>query len=520
MRRALRWLAGILVIVLVVLALAVTVIDAPLRAYAEREFNRHMQGYTLHIGALHVHPIGLSIDLENARLVQNEHPDPPVADIPKWHASLHWSALLRGQVVSDHAIDRPILHMTRPQVKQEIKDQDSVEQKGWQQAVLALYPFHINLVTIADATITYLDNPKSQPMQVTHLNIRAENIRNIASKEGVYPSTVHLDAILFESGRMIVDGSADFLSEPQMGLNADVVLEKVKLEQLLPLTGRVNVQLRKGMISATGHAEYSPYAKVVQLKDLALEGVHLDYVHAAATRESEKQVATQTAQTAKHVSNDPEWLVRIERGKILTSEFGFFNSAARPPYRVFLTDTNIGLTNFSNHLSEGTAYVKLTGKFMGSGPTQASGTFRPETKSPDFDLHIRMVHTKMQAFNDVLRAYGKVDVAKGAFSVFTELRVKEGTIKGYVKPLFKDVEVYDPAQDRDKGLLQTVFEGVIGGVTDLLKNTPREEVATKVDVSGPVKQPKASTWQIVVHLIQNAFFKAILPGFEKEAKSA
>jgi hypothetical protein len=520
MRKTLWWLAGSLVIFLVVIALAAAFIDDPLRAYAEREFNRHLQGYTLQIGALHVHPIGLSIDLENARLVQNEHPDPPVADIPTWHASLHWGGLLRGQVVSDHAIDRPILHMTRPQAKKEIRDPELIEKKAWQEIVLALYPLHISLLTIADATITYLDNPKSQPVQITHLNIRAENIRNMRSEERVYPSKVHLDAMLFDSGRMIVDGSADFLSEPQMGLNADVVLEEVKLEELLPLTGRVNLQLRKGVISATGHAEYSPHAKVVELKDLMLEGVHLDYVHAVATKESEKQVAAQTAQAAEKLNNHPEWLVRIDRGKILNSEFGFVNTAARPPYRVFLTDTNIGLANFSNQLSEGTAYVKLTGKFMGSGLTQASGTFRPETRSPDFDLHIRMVHTKMQAFNDVLRAYGNVDAIKGAFSLFTELRVKDGTITGYVKPLFKDVEVYDPAQDRDKGLLQTVFEGVIGGVTDLLKNRPREEVATKVDVSGPVKQPKASTWQIVVHLIQNAFFKAILPGFEKEAKSA
>jgi hypothetical protein len=521
MGKALGWVVGILVILLVVIGIASAFIDDPLRAYAEREFNRRLEGYTLHIGALHFHPIGLSIDLEHARLVQNEHPDPPVAGIPKWHASLHWGALLRGQVVSDHAIDRPVLHVTRPQAKKEMKDLESVvEEKGWQEAVLALYPLEINLLTIADADITYLDNPKAQPLHITHLNVRAENIRNVKSEEGIYPSRIHLDAIVFDTGRMKIDGSADFLSEPEMGLKADVVLEDISLAELLPLTGRVNLQLRQGAISARGRAEYSPYVKVVELKDLRLESVQLDYVHAVETKESEQQVAAETAEAAEKVSNDPEWLLRVERGKILNSEFGFVNTAVRPPYRVFLTDTNIGLANFSNQLSEGTAHIKVTGKFMGSGPTQVSGTFRPETESPDFDLNIRMVRTKMQSFNDVLRAYGDFDVVKGAFSVFTELKVKDGTIKGYVKPLFKNVEVYDPDQDRDKGLLQTVFEGVISGVTDLLKNTPRDEVATKVDVSGPVKHPKASTWQIVVNLIQNAFFKAILPGFEKEAKNA
>jgi hypothetical protein len=211
-------------------------------------------------------------------------------------------------------------------------------------------------------------------------------------------------------------------------------------------------------------------------------------------------------------------LLRIDRGKVLNSEFGFVNKAAKPPYRVFFADTNVGLENVSNRLFEGIAYIKLTGKFMGSGLTQATGAFRPETKSPDFDLHVRMVKAKMEALNDLLRAHGQFDVAHGLFAVFTEMKVKDGRIDGYVKPLFKDVDVYNPDQDRDKGLVQKVYEGVIGGVMGMLKNTSRDEVATTADVSGPVKNPQASTWNVVVKLIQNAFFKAILPGFEKEGK--
>ena len=50
----------------------------------------------------------------------------------------------------------------------------------------------------------------------------------------------------------------------------------------------------------------------------------------------------------------------------------------------------------------------------------------------------------------------------------------------------------------------------------LLKNEPRQQVAAETDVSGPVASPRADTWQIVGTLIQNAFFKAILPGLERE----
>jgi hypothetical protein len=34
-------------------------------------------------------------------------------------------------------------------------------------------------------------------------------------------------------------------------------------------------------------------------------------------------------------------------------------------------------------------------------------------------------------------------------------------------------------------------------------------------VEGHYQNPQASTWQVLVNLIQNAFFRAILPGFER-----
>jgi len=62
---------------------------------------------------------------------------------------------------------------------------------------------------------------------------------------------------------------------------------------------------------------------------------------------------------------------------------------------------------------------------------------------------------------------------------------------------------------------------VVGVASKILKNRPRKEVATKADIKGRLDDPKVSPMQVVVHLIQNAFFKAILPGLEKErAESA
>jgi hypothetical protein len=78
------------------------------------------------------------------------------------------------------------------------------------------------------------------------------------------------------------------------------------------------------------------------------------------------------------------------------------------------------------------------------------------------------------------------------------------------------MDVYDPRQDQERALFQKIYEGLVGGVSQLLENIPRREVATKADISGRLENPQASPWQVLVNLIQNATFQASLPGFERE----
>jgi Domain of Unknown Function (DUF748) len=199
---------------------------------------------------------------------------------------------------------------------------------------------------------------------------------------------------------------------------------------------------------------------------------------------------------------------------------GFVNEEATPRYRVFLANTTLVMDNFSNQRTEGTATARLDGRFMGSGTTTARATFRPEINGPDFDLNVRIENTDLKAMNDLLRAHAKVDVVSGVFSVYTEVAVKNGRVEGYVKPLFRDLDVYDPAQDENKSFGRKLKEKTADLVGKVLRNRPREEVATVVPISGPVGDAKASTWETLVRLIQNGFFKAILPGFERQRSHA
>jgi hypothetical protein len=325
-----------------------------------------------------------------------------------------------------------------------------------------------------------------------------------------------LESHIFDLGSLWLDGRADFLAVPHVAVKAQLGIENLALNYVRPVARHYDIDLRSGTVSGMGVIEYAPTLKVVHLRHADILGLQMDYYHTAQSARAEQEKAIQVRQAAQNVNNAPGIRLRIDQVSVVKSEVGLVNKAANPNYRVFLADTEVHLTNFSNQLEEGPMVAKVTGKFMGSGRTMVGATFRPETNGPYFALAASVENTQMRAMNNLLRAHAKIDAVQGFFSVYSELRVQNGVVRGYVKPLFKDMDVHDPRQDKEKGLFQRIYEGLVGGASQLLENIPRDEVATKTQISGRLEDPQASTWQALSNLIQNAFFKAILPGFEQE----
>ena len=505
--------------VLAVLYIASFFIDESLRRITEKKVNRDLKGYSVRLPELHVRLIGLSLTLKGLTVLQQAYPDSPVAYFPYINASVNWRGMLFGKLVAEFTLDKPKLHINLQQLRHEAASKVSLKQRGWQQAVEDIYPLKINLLKINDASITYIDQDPKRPLVLSHLNVKADNILNIHLPDKVYPSDFHLDTVIFGTGHGSIDGKANFLDEPMPGVNGVIKLEKVPIDFFKPVIARANLSITGGVLRASGNFEYAPRVHNARLKDLTIDGMKIDYIHSEKTAAAEKERAVAVGKAAKELSNKPEVLISVEELQLTRCNFGMLYEARGKQHRVFLSDTDLRLTNFSNQFSRGPAKATLRGKFMGSGVTNMSGDFRPEKKGPDLDLYAKIDDVQLTSMNDLLRAYGNFDVAAGTFSLVTELHVKNDAVTGYIKPFFKDLKVYDRRKDKDKSLSHKLYEILIGGVAKLLENRPRQQVATKADISGPLEKPRMSTWQIIVQLVRNAFFKAILPTFENQVTS-
>jgi hypothetical protein len=519
MSRFWKWVLGTVgFLVLLIIVFSYLIPNDIMRRYAERQMNRHLTDYTVRVGKAYFHPIGLSLDLDDLVLVQNEIPDPPVANIRRLHASIHWRALIKGRLVGDFLIDRPKLYINLKQARKEVESETTLEQKGWQDALEAVYPLKIDVFRIRNGALTYVDQGPYKPLHADGIFLHATNIRNIFSPESVYPSPVKIEATLFEKGKLTLDGHANFLQKPRVGFKGEVDLRGLDLGYFTPITQRQNLVVRKGTLSTKGNMEFAPETTEVHLKAIELKSLDADYDLRPETVAKKQEQVEKATKAAQEMSNAPTSKIRVDELKITQGSLGYMNRKTDPNVRIYADHIEASFNKFSNQLEEGSSEFQMRGRFMGSGDARVTGTFRPESKNPNLGLKIAIDNTDMLAMSKIFQAYGKFDIKKGEFSFYSEMTIRNNRVQGYVKPIFKSMEVTDLSTPEQKNLSHKLHMAAVKVVTKVLKNRPRDQVATETDISGPLEGPSTNTGQIIINLIRNAFFQAILPGFEREVR--
>jgi hypothetical protein len=479
----------------------------------EHEINRRLKGYTVRIEALHVHPWAAALEVHDATIVQDADPDPPILSIPRLVTRIDYRALFHGRAVADVAFTRPVVYLDLKHLRAEAAGPVALKDRGWQEALEALtFDLKINRLWVFDGDVTYVDQGPFKPLHLSQLRLGAENIRNVRSRERTYPSEIHLDGAVFENGRVQLDGRADFLAEPHLGVQAALRLEGVELDYLKPITNRYNLSVRDGSLSLEGSVEYAPSVERLILNRALVQGVALDYVHKPQTARIEETRLQQTAKTAQQVAGRSDVELRVDRLDVAKSRIGFVNEAANPPYRIALSDTDLTIEHLTNGAHDGRASLRLRGQLMGQGETRVTATLEPRRGSADADVSAAIERADMGRLNDLVRAYGGFDARAGEFSLYAELHANGGDINGYLKPLFHGLEVGDGASG--DGLRHRIYDAMVGAAAKGLRNNPRGDIATVVPISGRVDQPDVGVWTTIGELLRNAFIKEILPGFD------
>lgn len=223
--------------------------------------------------------------------------------------------------------------------------------------------------------------------------------------------------------------------------------------------------------------------------------------------------------------DEPPWqdvindLFPIEITRLVIHRGGLqlLDEEAEPPVDIGLEAMELVATDLRNRPEPGgdplPARITARGTTVGGGNVILSATADPLAMQPHFDLNLQIEAVSLPKLNDYLRAYANIDVSEGTFMMYAELAAAEGRFEGYVKPFFEDVSFQDyPHQE--KPVLERVWETIVSGLATILKNKPRDQVATRIPVSGEFSDPEMGFWATIGNLFRHGFVEALTESVE------
>jgi hypothetical protein len=212
---------------------------------------------------------------------------------------------------------------------------------------------------------------------------------------------------------------------------------------------------------------------------------------------------------------------KINRLQINGGRIHFQNFYSTPQVDIHVNDlfaTATNLTNTRDLPHELPSGVVARGNTIGGGQVQLETHMNLLAEKPAFELTAQVTNVDLVALNDFLKAYGKFDVERGRFALFGSFAVAEGKYDGYAKVFFDNLDVFDWEKERKKNILQIFWQAIVGGVSTVFRNLPKDQLATKIPISGAYENSSIGTWSAISTLLKNAFISALVPKLDRSIK--
>lgn len=213
--------------------------------------------------------------------------------------------------------------------------------------------------------------------------------------------------------------------------------------------------------------------------------------------------------------------ITLNELRLVDGRVSFRNFQSDPQVNVDVSAIHASFRNLTNVSgSDGTRVARFEGEglLLDHAPVEASALFDPFLDFQDFEMRLRATEIDLPRFNDLSSAYGKFDFKGGSGDLVIEASATDGQLDGYIKPLLRDVDIFDWQQDvtaEDKGILRSAWEAIVGAGENILKNQRRNQFATRVPLSGSLQNAETSPLRAFFAILRNAFVQAFDPRFER-----
>ena len=176
------------------------------------------------------------------------------------------------------------------------------------------------------------------------------------------------------------------------------------------------------------------------------------------------------------------------------------------------------LTNIRDETTPLLTTVEARGVAMDQAKFEFKMRLDPFSNRPTFHMAMRLLGLDVTKINGLALAYGKFDFKRGWFDLVVEMDSKEGLGSGYIKPLFRNLQIFNLIKDvREDNPLQFFWQAIVGGGTRILTNQQRDQFGTVIPFHVDENSTAPNILATIGNVMRNAFIRAYLPRLQNGA---
>lgn len=204
--------------------------------------------------------------------------------------------------------------------------------------------------------------------------------------------------------------------------------------------------------------------------------------------------------------------ISINRFAIEDSNIELVNLLSATNTDISLADLELEITNIQNTVSASdpalpsdvTAFANMPGY---GGNLNLTARAMLLKQIPDFDYNLKFEKAQLTKFNDLAEHFTGMTFEKGNISVYSEMAMKDGEFEGYVKPLIEDMLIFSWKEENRK--VGAWFKEFFSeGIKEIFENHRKQQLATKIPLSGNLGDVKTEVWTTIVNVLRNAYIQA------------
>ena len=231
----------------------------------------------------------------------------------------------------------------------------------------------------------------------------------------------------------------------------------------------------------------------------------LNLVNAASKEARQTDVNKPWAQKIKQL-----FPLKINRFASHNGEIHYRDFSREPKVDVVVDRVQMVATNLTNSkkLSKTMiAEILIEGRPLREGEARSQISLDPYAAKPTFAVNLEMQGIPLVKLNDFAKAYGGFTFEEGTLRLATETNAQNGAFKGYVEPVFDHMGIFNPEHDAENPA-SFVWQAILGGLTEIVRNHPKDRFGTRVPFAGTFDNPKPEILTTVGNAFRNAFVKA------------